>query len=891
MVTPHESVSEEVNNTRDSNASQDTHRLFSSKKINVVLDDNNYLLWHQQVFLTIKTHKLLKFIDSNVSPPPEYVTKDGQVSINPEFEVYEEQDGALASWLLSTVSEGVLPHLIGINTASGIWQTLHRIFSGKTTSRLMYFRRLLHTQKKGELSMKEFLLKVKTIRDNLASCGEHITEHEHVTAILNGLPPEYDSIITVLTAGNVAPSVNAVSTILLDSDARQSTLHSQILACAHISNGQHSVGTAGASNGVFQQPVAATDVSNSVLISSPTTSNTTHAEYSQNPSYSSSGHDGSSYSSRGRGRGRSGRPQCQLCGRMGHLVEICYFRFDMSFKNEASRNIQNNRYAAPTFSPVQAHTVTIPSVTSPTVAPYSSFTSPTVAPYSSFYCAAPARPHISGFSQSVPMSQTYPQSHLTTVMHQPPPGYSSSVYPSSSPMISNSSKRLSALFPCDYFSSRYVHSPLSLAASPSHTSPSHAALQPSSTHIDSPPSHAAISFPTSPSHAAIPPSSIHMSSPPSHAAMSFPTSTSHAAIQPLSTHIDSPPSRAAISFPTSPSHAAIPPSSIHMSSPPSHAAMSFPTSTSHAAIQPLSTHIDSPPSHAAISFPTSPSHAALPPSSIHMSSLPSHAAMSFPTSTSHAAIQPPSTHIDSPPSLAALSSPSSPSHAALQPSSTHMSSPPSRAAISFPTPPSHAALQSSSIHMISPPSRAAISFPTPPSHAALQSSSIHMISPPSHAAISFPTSSSHADIPSSSIHMSSPPSHAAMSFPTSPSHAAIQPPSTHIDSSPSLAALSSPSSPSHAAIPPSSIHMSSPSSLAALSSPLSSSHAAILPSSTHITSPPSPAASSSIAASLPCSSSLIPSTGRMTTSQGEEERIHLENVRVVNIVRLLSNQL
>ncbi|KAL4361028.1 hypothetical protein GQ457_04G031120 [Hibiscus cannabinus] len=72
-------------------------KIFSTKKINVVLNDNNYLLWHQQVLLTIKTHRLLKFIDDNVTWPPQYVTKDGVVSINSDYELYEEQDGALAS--------------------------------------------------------------------------------------------------------------------------------------------------------------------------------------------------------------------------------------------------------------------------------------------------------------------------------------------------------------------------------------------------------------------------------------------------------------------------------------------------------------------------------------------------------------------------------------------------------------------------------------------------------------------------------------------------------------------------------------------------------------------------------------------------------------------------
>ncbi|MBA0881559.1 hypothetical protein Goshw_007650 [Gossypium schwendimanii] len=43
------------------------NRLFSTKKISVLLDDNTYLLWRQQVLLALKEHKLQGFLDSQQS--------------------------------------------------------------------------------------------------------------------------------------------------------------------------------------------------------------------------------------------------------------------------------------------------------------------------------------------------------------------------------------------------------------------------------------------------------------------------------------------------------------------------------------------------------------------------------------------------------------------------------------------------------------------------------------------------------------------------------------------------------------------------------------------------------------------------------------------------------
>ncbi|KAL4310209.1 hypothetical protein GQ457_01G001580 [Hibiscus cannabinus] len=315
---------------------------FSTKKINVVLNDNNYLLWHQQVLLTIKTHRLLKFIDDNVTWPPQYVNKDGVVSINPDYELYEEQDGALASWLLSTVSEEVLPHLIGHNTASEIWNTLHRLYSGKTTSRLMTYRRLLHSQKKGDLTMRDYLMKLKSECDSLASCGEIISEQEHVTAILNGLPLEYDSVITVITVNPSPSDLRTVRTILLDAESRQVNLIDQYPVSAHVVVQQQ------------QQQTSNTPVftaSHAQSIQPAYTNNQQGSEdrlvNMENIGYNTSDSNYGVYRGRGRGRFSSSRPQCQLCGKPGHLVERCYRRFDISFKNDSSRAPQHSGNRAP----------------------------------------------------------------------------------------------------------------------------------------------------------------------------------------------------------------------------------------------------------------------------------------------------------------------------------------------------------------------------------------------------------------------------------------------------------------------------------------------------------------------------------------------------------------
>lgn len=121
-----------------------------------------------------------------------------------------------------------------MDSSAQIWNTLSNIYGSKTTSRLMCYRRALHYQRKGDLSIKEFLMKIKGFCDSLASCGEIISEHEHVIAILNGLPTEFESAITIITASQVSYKVQTITTILLDVEVRMHAVVVDIPVSANV---------------------------------------------------------------------------------------------------------------------------------------------------------------------------------------------------------------------------------------------------------------------------------------------------------------------------------------------------------------------------------------------------------------------------------------------------------------------------------------------------------------------------------------------------------------------------------------------------------------------------------------------------------------------------------
>ncbi|MBA0750112.1 hypothetical protein Gogos_000051, partial [Gossypium gossypioides] len=130
-----------------------------------------------------------------------------------------------------------------MDTSAKIWKAVVALYGSKTTSKLMFYRRTLHSQRKGELSMKDFLVKIKGCCDHLASCGEIISEHEHITAILNGLSPDYESVITIVTSSQVPYTVQGVVSMLLDAEARQQLVSTEISSSANVVSHQTSDST------------------------------------------------------------------------------------------------------------------------------------------------------------------------------------------------------------------------------------------------------------------------------------------------------------------------------------------------------------------------------------------------------------------------------------------------------------------------------------------------------------------------------------------------------------------------------------------------------------------------------------------------------------------------
>ncbi|KAA3465105.1 retrovirus-related Pol polyprotein from transposon TNT 1-94 [Gossypium australe] len=278
----------------------------------IKLSEQNFLLWKHQLLLILEGYGLEGFVLGTTPPPTTFILgTDGQLVANPVFLVHNKQDKFLALWLLSTVSDAILVHLTAAKTSHDIWTTINRRFGAKSNIKLSSMRHELYSIKKGSLTIKDYISKVKGLSDNLTATGCLVTEQEQVSVILAGLPIEFESIR--ILASVTFLSLELVTEMLLDCEARQLALLTDLPLQANM--------VTQSQQGDFDNMKSSSNSARS---------------FHQNQRGQARGW--SRGRSRGSSRGWSGfKPQCQLCGcstfvsgsRLLHLKNILHVPADI----------------------------------------------------------------------------------------------------------------------------------------------------------------------------------------------------------------------------------------------------------------------------------------------------------------------------------------------------------------------------------------------------------------------------------------------------------------------------------------------------------------------------------------------------------------------------------
>ena len=172
-----------------------------SQPIVIKLDDKNYFLWRRQVLATVKGHNLLHYIDRTAKVPQQFaLLEDALVDrVSEEFLLWKQQDQLLLPWLMASMSESILTHVVECDITWQVWEKIQAYFASHTKAQVQRLKTELRNTSKGSTPISEYLLCIKALVNALASIGCYESELEHIEVILGGLSTEYDAIVTSIT--------------------------------------------------------------------------------------------------------------------------------------------------------------------------------------------------------------------------------------------------------------------------------------------------------------------------------------------------------------------------------------------------------------------------------------------------------------------------------------------------------------------------------------------------------------------------------------------------------------------------------------------------------------------------------------------------------------------
>ncbi|XP_019429829.1 PREDICTED: uncharacterized protein LOC109337328 [Lupinus angustifolius] len=189
---------------------------FSLQIPSVKLTKHNYLTWSQFVRAILKSNRALKFVHTTDIPMKFLSDLDYDMHhVNHGFLAWEEQDQAMFSWLLNSISESLHPRVVGCVHSCHLWSELHAFCNSHTKARSHPLRTQLRSLSQGSMNISEFLSKVKTLSDSLISIGTLTTLEEHINCIFYGLNEDFQNVITSIESRIHPPSIHDLEQFLL----------------------------------------------------------------------------------------------------------------------------------------------------------------------------------------------------------------------------------------------------------------------------------------------------------------------------------------------------------------------------------------------------------------------------------------------------------------------------------------------------------------------------------------------------------------------------------------------------------------------------------------------------------------------------------------------------
>ncbi|KAI0527694.1 hypothetical protein KFK09_003299 [Dendrobium nobile] len=257
------------------------------------LTADNYHLWSVQILKQFTANGFAGHLLGSIQAPLD--------SNSADYAQWLIIDSNLLSALFCTVSQTILPYIITSSTAHEAWTVLERRLQPTSRSRVIQLKNELYRMQMKDLTVQQYLTRIKTIVDNISASGSKIEPEDVMLHILNGLPPNYNSFKSTIRNSLLPIDLDTFYALLCNEEIHlqqenQSDL-TQPAAFYAASTNSSRTRTNNNNNRRFNKPKPQPQ-------NPPTLGQQPNASVSQPVN----------------------RPTCQICGKIGHIALNCWHR-------------------------------------------------------------------------------------------------------------------------------------------------------------------------------------------------------------------------------------------------------------------------------------------------------------------------------------------------------------------------------------------------------------------------------------------------------------------------------------------------------------------------------------------------------------------------------------
>lgn len=133
----------------------------------------------------------------------------------PEDPAWLQADNCVRTWIYNSIADDVIDSAIADGqTARDLWERITELFTTNRNSRVVYLCHEFHSIVQGDLSITEYMQKIKVLADALRDTGSPVRDDKLVLNALCGLSPRLSSVADLITIQDPMPNFSRTTDLL-----------------------------------------------------------------------------------------------------------------------------------------------------------------------------------------------------------------------------------------------------------------------------------------------------------------------------------------------------------------------------------------------------------------------------------------------------------------------------------------------------------------------------------------------------------------------------------------------------------------------------------------------------------------------------------------------------